>query len=162
MAANHGRRYLPISRPSPTSPSLNPPKNLSPQQVGRIDWWGVTKRQADVTENIFSKVGQRNPPIPDGFRPTDVEAKPWSQNFPPTGPPKSRSVPIRWFGIFIQRLPRSKRRIANRDSLRWEFERTGGTRNVERDLGTKINPKFTSPISERIQVHFPDLQDQSL
>ena len=121
----------------------------------------MTKRQADVTENIFSKVGQRNPPVPDGFRHTDVEARPWSQNFPPTGPPKSRSVPIRWFGIFIQRLPRSKRRIANRDSLRWEFEGTGGTRNVERDLGTKINPKFTSPISEMIRVHFPDLQDQS-
>ena len=33
---------------------------------------------------------------------------------------------------------------------------------MERDLGTKINPKFTSPISERIRVHFPDLQDQSL
>ena len=84
------------------------------------------------------------------------------KKFPPTGPPKSRSVPIRWFRIFIQRLPRSKRRIANRDSLRWEFERAGGTRNVERDLRTKINQKFTSPISERIRGHFPDLQDQLL
>ena len=123
--------------------------------------WGVTKRQADVTENIFSKVGQRNPPRSGWISPHRRRSEALVTKFPPHRSTKSRSVPIRWFGIFIQRLPRSKRRIANRDSLRWEFEGTGGTRNVERDLGTKINPKFTSPISEMIRVHFPDLQDQS-
>ena len=156
MAANHGRRYLPINRPSPTSATFaqHPPKKTSPHNRSEGLIWGGTNRQADVVEKIFSKVGLRNPPRSGWISPHRRRSEAVVTKFPPTSPPKSRSVHIRWFGIFIQRLPRSKRRIANGDSLRWEFERTGGTRNVELrlELGTKIKPKCTFPICESILI----------